>query len=77
MSEVRTPRYLAGLVPTHGCLRSRRLCQMPLNGGEAYPVRTWLSCYTYRHTKSVLASLCSCGQHSGGASFNGWTLDWC
>ena len=42
MSEVFAPRYLAGLVSTHGYLRSRHLCQTPLNGGEAYPVRTWL-----------------------------------
>ena len=41
MSEVFAPRYLAGLVSTHGQLRSRHLCQTPLNGGEAYPVRTW------------------------------------
>ena len=43
MSEVFAPRYLAGLVSTHGYLRSRHLCQTPLNGVEAYPVRTWLT----------------------------------
>ena len=32
MSEVCAPRYLAGLVSTHGQLRSRHLCQTPLNG---------------------------------------------
>ena len=43
MSEVCAPRYLAGLMSTHGELRSRHLCQMPLKGGGADPVRTWLS----------------------------------
>ena len=43
MSEVFAPRYLAGLVSTHGHLRSQHLCQTPFYGGEAYPVRTWLS----------------------------------
>ena len=42
MSEVFAPRYLAGLVSTHGELRSRHLCQTPFKGGEAYPVHTWL-----------------------------------
>ena len=39
-------RYLAGLVSTHGKLRSRQLCQTPLNRGEAYHVRTWLSSWS-------------------------------
>ena len=43
MSEVSAPRYFAGLVSIHAQLRSRHLCQTPLYGGEAYPVRTWLS----------------------------------
>ena len=43
MSEVCAPRYLAGLSCTHEYLRSERLCQTPLNRGDAYPVRTWLS----------------------------------
>ena len=42
MSKVLAPRYLAGLVSTHGYLRSRHLCQTLLNGSEAYPARTWL-----------------------------------
>ena len=48
MSEVFkfAPRYLAGLVSTHRWMRSRHLCQTPLNGGEAYPVRTWLLSWT-------------------------------
>ena len=55
MSEVCTPRYLAGFVSTHGELRSRHLCQTPLNGGGAYPVHTWMSSWsraihTYIHT---------------------------
>ena len=29
--------WKCGVVP-----HSRHLCQTPLNGGEAYPVRTWL-----------------------------------
>ena len=43
MSEVFAPRYLAGLVSTHGKLRSWHSSQTPLNGGEAYRLRTWLS----------------------------------
>ena len=38
MSDVCAPRYLAGLVSTQEKLRSPHLCQVPLNGGEAYPV---------------------------------------
>ena len=35
----------SNLVAIHGWLSSRHLCQKPLNGGKAYPVRvhTWLS----------------------------------
>ena len=40
MSEVCAPRYLAGLGLT---LRRRHLCQKPLKGGDAYPMRIWLS----------------------------------
>ena len=43
MCEVFAPIYLAGLVSTHGQLRSRHLCQTPLKGGEVHPVRTWLT----------------------------------
>ena len=43
MSEVYALTYLAGLVSTYGYLRRRHLCQTPSRGGEAYPVRTWLS----------------------------------
>ena len=28
---------------SHSWIVKRQLCQTPLNGGEAYPVRTWLS----------------------------------
>ena len=57
MGEVCTPKYLADLVPTHGWLRSQHLCQMPLDGGEAYPVRTWLSCWN-RATHTDMQRLC-------------------
>ena len=40
MSEVCAPRYLAGLMSTHRHLRSRHLCQRPLQGVEAYHLRT-------------------------------------
>ena len=59
------PRYLAGLMTTQGSLTSRQLCQMPLNGGEAYPVRTWLSSWNrsihiYVHLDPVLGLDCCC-----------------
>ena len=81
MSEVFAPRYLAGLVSTHGWLRSRHLCQTPLNGGEAYPVRTWLSSWNraiqiqsvwsadtqpLNHTSCLSAMRCECPGKSEG-----------
>ena len=42
MSEVFAPRYLAGLVVYPWVVEKPALVQTPLNGGEAYPVRTWL-----------------------------------
>ena len=36
-SEGSAPKYLAGLMSTHGYLRSLHSCQTPLDGGEAYP----------------------------------------
>ena len=53
MSEVCAPRYLAGLVSTHGQLRSPHLCRTPLHVGEAYPVRTWLSSWVALYHTSI------------------------
>ena len=43
MSEVCASRYLAGLASNPRVVEKPALVPMPLNGVEAYPVRTWLS----------------------------------
>ena len=70
MSEVFAPRYLAGLVSTHGWLRSRHLCQTPLNGGEAYPVRTWLLSWNRAIQIQKEECMVSAQYHSCGSTGN-------
>jgi hypothetical protein len=49
---------ILGIVSTHGYLRSRHMCQVPLSGGEAYLFPPWLqelqqSLHEYIHTMRV------------------------
>ena len=58
MSEVFAPRYLAGLMSTYGYLRSRHLCQTPLNGGEALPRAYLADQLESRNTNTKFCMFC-------------------